>query len=231
MTGGGLASCTNLLQLVSVRAALEITKGFPDQIAQIATGSGSIVDGVQTYVQGLCTQAPCSTDTITTARNTIQQGCASDIQSGSELPVALNAILGNYNDTRALLCSQNSSNGTYCVPTTLRAVEQASGQRLSISSVTGLVSGDGLGDLLQNTPNSAVCTDVRSPLVPVWVLFCSRRTQCGKAIVSLGSRIVANVSQSGQSSVESAAGQKCVWASTLSFCLGPDFAQVRRQLW
>lgn len=98
---------------------------------------------------------------MSTASQSIRSGCQSDIASGNALAVALNAILSDYNSTRGLFCSQSTSNGTYCLPSTLQNIQTATGQNITLNTLSGLVSGNGLGQLLTSVPNSAVCTDVR----------------------------------------------------------------------
>ncbi|KAH9454158.1 hypothetical protein MJO29_007121 [Puccinia striiformis f. sp. tritici] len=152
--GGLLTSefgtCSNIMGLVSVIGA-----------------SGSIIAPLTTWISGVCTAAPCSSDTLKQASQSVNNGCSSDIQKGSGIAMALQMIVGNYNGAKDLLCTQYTSNSTFCIPSILGNVESASGQNITISQVTSILSGSmtPASQALANVPSGTYCTDCGHALV------------------------------------------------------------------
>ncbi|POW18049.1 hypothetical protein PSTT_00121 [Puccinia striiformis] len=146
--GGLLTSefgtCSNIMGLVSVIGA-----------------SGSIIAPLTTWISGVCTAAPCSSDTLKQASQSVNNGCSSDIQKGSGIAMALQMIVGN------LQRSKYTSNSTFCIPSILGNVESASGQNITISQVTSILSGSmtPASQALANVPSGTYCTDCGHALV------------------------------------------------------------------
>lgn len=160
-------------------------------IANIASASGSVVTPVNTYIQGICTNAPCTQAALNNASSTIQTGCSSDLSSGSSIPVALEAIVNNYGDIRSLLCTKQTANNTYCVTQTLYAVQNTTGTQLTITALEGIFSNSSTSNFLDSIPTSVYCTD------------------CGHAIVTEALPIVQNVSSSDKSTFSKDVSDKC----------------------
>lgn len=112
------------------------------------------------FSPGLCTTSPCSAADLSDANTIITDGCASDIQSGQLIPVGLQLVVQNFNGIKSLLCTQQSSNSSYCVPEILYAAQNASNTQFSLSTLSGLASNqNGAESLLSSIPPSVYCTD------------------------------------------------------------------------
>lgn len=132
---------------------------------QLASSQGSVVTSLQTYVKGVCPKEPCTASDVSTARSSIQSACAQDIARNDPIALALNAVLGDYPNTRSLLCSQEiAAGGTFCLPTTLRSIATAAGSNATLANITSIISNnnaEGFMQLVNSVPTAAYCTDVR----------------------------------------------------------------------
>lgn len=81
----------------------------------------------QTYINGICSSAPCSNQTVQSTESSIQSGCATDISNGVASAVALSTIVGQYPTVRDLLCLQYTTNSSNCVIQTLTDIQTANG--------------------------------------------------------------------------------------------------------
>lgn len=168
------ASCANIVGLVS-----------------LATASGSLVPALNTYIGDLCTSTPCTDADISGASTIIKNGCASDIANNSTIPIALNLIVENFDGVRALMCTQRTSNSSYCLPEVLYAAQNATGTELTFSTLSSLGAGNGTEALLSSIPKSVYCTD------------------CGDALVTEIVQIAQNISADVATELSNSAVQTC----------------------
>ncbi|GAA5925905.1 uncharacterized protein JCM15063_005157 [Sporobolomyces koalae] len=144
LLGSDFATCSNLQALLGVATS----------------SSGSIVQPVNSWLSGLCTQGNCSSATIQNATSTIDTGCASDISSGNAIVTAIRSTIENFNSDKEAVCLRSTSNNTYCLTSLLNEIQNATNTQLSLSSITSL----NLNALEQVSP-STVCTDCNSGLL------------------------------------------------------------------
>ncbi|WVQ72442.1 hypothetical protein IAR50_001994 [Cryptococcus sp. DSM 104548] len=156
----GCTTQLGVLALGDLGSCLQLTSLLP-----VLSGSSSVVDSVDTYLQSLCASSTptCSNDTLTSAQSSIQSGCSSDISeggtSGTEVS-ALQGLLEHYTEFQAAACSTNSSTSDYCVTETLTTVQNSIGGNLTISDVTSLMSGSSSSSNISSVFTSGqLCTD------------------------------------------------------------------------
>jgi len=137
-------SCSNIMGLVSVVGA-----------------PGSIVTPLTTWISGICLAPPCSADTLKQATQTVTSGCGPDVQKGSGIAGALTAVVSNYPGARDLLCTQYSSNSTFCVPSLIENIQTATGKNFTVAELTSMLSGgmSSAGPAAASLPPSAYCND------------------------------------------------------------------------
>jgi len=159
LSGLGLSSsCTgSALSLIvgPLNTCLSLTT-----LAGLFTTSGSIVAPLDSYLNNdICNTDACSTDTLSSANQTINDNCQEDIQNGNTLITALRTVLNEYPTIREAVCLQASGNNTRCITQSLYGIQNATGQQIDTSFVTGLLgSGNtSLTDLAQLDSN-VVCT-------------------------------------------------------------------------
>ncbi|WAR56455.1 hypothetical protein PtB15_7B304 [Puccinia triticina] len=143
-------ACANIMGLVSVIGA-----------------PGSVVPPLTTWISAVCAAAPCSPDTLRTANQTVASGCTADIQKGSAIATALQTIVSNYSGAKDLLCTQYAANSTFCIPSVLANVQAATGQNITVSEVTALLTGSATpaGQAFAAVSPGAYCTDCGHALV------------------------------------------------------------------
>lgn len=140
-------TCSNIIGLVSVVGA-----------------TGSVISPLNNWISGVCSATPCSNATLTSATQTITSGCGADALKGSAIAAALTNIISNYNPVKDLLCTQYSSNSTFCVPYLLGNVQTATGINITLNEVVSMLSG-GASQSFANVPPSAYCNDCGHALV------------------------------------------------------------------
>ncbi|KAG0141606.1 hypothetical protein CROQUDRAFT_34731, partial [Cronartium quercuum f. sp. fusiforme G11] len=136
--------CSNVIGLVSVLGA-----------------QGSVVSPLNNWISGVCSANPCSTSTLSTAQASVNAGCGDDVSKGVSAAISLSTIVTNYNAVRNLLCTQYTSNGTFCVPSILGNVQTVSGKNVSIMQVQGVLTqgSAALTSMLSSIPTGAYCVD------------------------------------------------------------------------
>merc|ERR1712071_490383 len=127
-------------------------------LISVITASGSIVAPLDNYLGTICSSSACSNGTLTEANNTITDNCGTDIQDRNTLVTALQTIIDEYPVVREVACLQATGNNTRCLTQTPYAVQNATGEQLSTSFLTGMLSGSGLSNLT-NIDASVLCTD------------------------------------------------------------------------
>ncbi|GEM09771.1 hypothetical protein Rt10032_c09g3788 [Rhodotorula toruloides] len=170
LLGSDFASCSQLSGLLSV-----------------VTASGSVVNPINTWLGSVCSASNCSTAAITNATSVIDNGCSSELSSGQAIVTAARSVVANFNAVKEGICLQYSSNSTFCITDLLQSVQSATGQQVTLSTLTSLNA-----SMLQSIPSSAVCTDCAHGLV-----------------TKLGSALSNGTSSSTQSSVFGAVSSYC----------------------
>ncbi|GAA5833758.1 hypothetical protein JCM9279_001616 [Rhodotorula babjevae] len=130
-------------------------------LSSIVLTSGSVVDPINTWLGNLCGEADCSEASLQNASTSIQNGCATEISSGSsDIVTTALSVLENFDSVKAGLCLQYSSNSSFCVTDLLKSVESATGQSLTVSTLTSLDA-----STLESLPAATFCTDCAHGLV------------------------------------------------------------------
>ncbi|GAA6064389.1 hypothetical protein JCM10212_004228 [Sporobolomyces blumeae] len=143
LLGSDFATCANLQGLLGV-----------------VTGSGSLVQPINTWLGGLCDRGNCSSAAIQNATSVIDQGCSSDLSDGNTIVTSLRSLVQNFNEEKSYVCLEDTSNSTYCITSLLNEIQTGTGQELSVSSLTSF----NLTALTQ-IPASTVCTPCNSALL------------------------------------------------------------------
>lgn len=154
------------------------------------SATSSIIPGVTTWISGLCSQAACSNSTLQTVVTDIISGCSTDLSSLGVATTNSTAIVASiqaiYPTARQLVCLNDTSTNTLCVPELLTNIQSAT-TTLSLDNivalVTKLVSGQSTG-----IPSSAICTN------------------CTKAAYTVLSQSLPAVASTAQSSFSSECG-------------------------
>ncbi|BGP08273.1 hypothetical protein JCM10049v2_004120 [Rhodotorula toruloides] len=170
LLGSDFASCSQLSGLLSV-----------------VTASGSVVDPINNWLGSVCSASNCSTAAIQNATSVIDNGCSSELSSGQAIVTTARAVVANFNAVKEGICLQYSSNSTFCITSLLQNVQSATGQQISLSTLTSLSA-----STLQSIPSSSVCTDCAHGLV-----------------TKLGSALSNGTSSSTESSVFGAISSYC----------------------
>ncbi|GAA5822233.1 hypothetical protein JCM5353_001540 [Sporobolomyces roseus] len=126
----------------------------------VATASGSIVEPINSWLGGLCTQGNCSDSAIANATSVIDGGCSSDLSDGNVIIETIRSAVSNFNADKQAICLESTANNTYCLTSLLESVSSASGQSLDISSLATLNI-----SALTSIPASTICTECNSGLL------------------------------------------------------------------
>jgi len=114
---------------------------------------------------------------------------------GLDIASLLPAILNNFDEIKAAVCIERTSNMSYCIPELLTGLEDATGIQLNISTIESLANGgiSGLASTFSSIPQSVYCTD------------------CGSALVTEVLNVAAsfNLSSSAADSIRSVAQKAC----------------------
>ncbi|CAH7672199.1 hypothetical protein PPACK8108_LOCUS7008, partial [Phakopsora pachyrhizi] len=187
------ATCSNLIGLVSLVSA-----------------QGGLLVPLTNWITGTCSANPCSNDTISSTLSALNSGCGSDVQKGVPAAIALNTVISNYNPIRDLLCTQYASNSSYCVPSIVGNVQNATGRNFTVTEILGIVSGR-LSDLsLSSIPSGTYCND------------------CGHALFTKSNSITVNTGTSNVSTASNGSSEAVAKVCGASFNDGrvPDSVRV-----
>ncbi|KAL8280531.1 hypothetical protein RQP46_007179 [Phenoliferia psychrophenolica] len=129
--------------------------GFEKSVLMTQFG---IIQPLNEWLTSMC-GTTCSADSIKNATATVEAGCSADRNDGIQNAVGLSAIIGNYSQTRSALCTQSTSNSTFCLSNLLESVQNFTGtsltwvefERLSLNAFA--------------IPNSILCTDCTKALI------------------------------------------------------------------
>ncbi|KAI9639827.1 uncharacterized protein MKK02DRAFT_29798 [Dioszegia hungarica] len=146
---GDLGQCLQLTQILSV----------------FSSTSGSVITPLNNYLNSLCASSTprCSNATLTSANSTIQSACASDASGGGQAATIIQtvgSVLQSYPYFITAACSKNTTTNNFCLTDTLTAVQNATGQDVSFSTVSSLLSGGsaGIAGLSQSLSGGQLCT-------------------------------------------------------------------------
>ncbi|KAG2342900.1 hypothetical protein BDR05DRAFT_885463 [Suillus weaverae] len=179
-----------LLNIASSSSAACLNPSGLISLAVTNSASSSIIPGVNTWISGLCSQAACSNSSLQTVVTDIISGCSTDLSSigvtTTNSTAIVTSIQAAYPTVRQLMCLNDTSTRTLCVPEMLTNIQSAT-TTLSLNNivalVTKLVSGQSTG-----IPSSAVCTN------------------CTKAAYTVLSRGLPGIASTAQSSFSSECG-------------------------
>ncbi|KAA1102614.1 hypothetical protein PGTUg99_024229 [Puccinia graminis f. sp. tritici] len=138
------SSCSNLMGLVNILGT-----------------TGSLLSPWNTWVESICTSAPCSPSDVSTAATTVRSGCEADAKKGVPAALETTMLVSNYPAVRNALCLQFKSNHTRCASDLLATAEKASGRPLTLMEVSGFLT-EGVNSLvpaLSKVPKEALCND------------------------------------------------------------------------
>ncbi|KAK4686433.1 hypothetical protein P7C73_g3688, partial [Tremellales sp. Uapishka_1] len=150
----------------------------------ILLSNGSIIPGIDAYLETTCIGAPCSNETLVNATQTILTGCATDIASlglsNTTLTEIGEYIVSGYPVAREVAClktstpynatnasipitnaTYNLTNGTFCATSLLTELSSFLGANLTDTYVeTALLGGNATTvQLLKEIPYSTLCSD------------------------------------------------------------------------
>ncbi|CAH7668911.1 hypothetical protein BY996DRAFT_869814 [Phakopsora pachyrhizi] len=186
------SSCANIIGLVSLISA-----------------QGGLIDPLSNWISGVCSASPCSSATLSTTSTSLNAGCGADIQKGVPSAIALNTVITNYNPIREMICTQYSTNSTFCATSILSNIQTATGKSITLNEVQAVVSG-GLNALpLSSVPASAYCND------------------CGHALFTKSKAINVNTGSSNLTSASSGASDAAAQTCGASFNDGKVPSTVR----
>ena len=203
-------SCQNSINSLASNSA--ISNCLPiDAIAQIAVQAlGSISTDpsaalalVPQALDAFCAAPVCDAGTVAMANNSLAQGCASDISSGSAYAIAASELANYYQPIRESLCYQNSTNG-YCIVETVGNVlaEYQSGG-VKPNGTDASLQSDGLfGDVVSyigTLPTAEACSDCNHAIYTAIINYQKVR----------GNSIYSNLTNGNGAQLESAITSKC----------------------
>jgi hypothetical protein len=140
--------CMNTL--MSIATNYEITQCMaPNQLLPILVGAGqgkskdSIISPVDSWLNAMCSSAPCSTGTIQAMAQNLTAGCSAEFDL-SDSKSAVDFISNNYWTARKVICLKDGSNR--CTTQTLQNVEKATGKMtLNNTNVAAIAKAVGKG--------------------------------------------------------------------------------------
>lgn len=147
------STCANLMSLLNVLGA-----------------KVSLLPTLSSWVDGLCSLAPCSPSAVADASTSIQQTCGADVKKGVPAAVDLSGLVSSFPSIRTSLCLQYQSNQTRCASNILSAAEKAAGRPLTLQEIIGFAA-QGFGSLLPAVSSHAkdvLCNDCGQALYTVF---------------------------------------------------------------
>ena len=130
----------------------------------LQNSDSSVVEPLNNYLGSLCADSTekCSNATLTSAQQTVQSACASDLSNagGDGAVSVLNGLFTSYPQFYTAACSKNETTNSYCVTSILQQLQNATGQNLNFGSVANLIGGgtDGLSQLNSALNDGQLCT-------------------------------------------------------------------------
>lgn len=127
-----------------------------------APANTSLVAPINSWLEGLCAQAPCSNQAISDIVTNISTGCATDLTSAG-LNESTSTLVAEAQQAFPIIrdvgCLKTTSNNTLCVTTILTQLQTANGI-LSLSSIVGDVPSAMAGaGASTNVPTYVTCSD------------------------------------------------------------------------
>ncbi|WWC89288.1 uncharacterized protein L201_004209 [Kwoniella dendrophila CBS 6074] len=149
-TSYAAAGCTTqvaTLALGDLGSCLQLTSLLP-----VISGSSnnSITSSLNTYLTSLCSSSTprCSNSTLSSAQSSVNSACQSDYSAGGTDALEIQGLvglLGNYDEIYAAGCSKNTTTNDFCVTDALNTVQNTTGQSITVSYISSILSGGGSG--------------------------------------------------------------------------------------
>jgi len=177
-------------------------------LVQIISAQGGILEPLNNWINGICSSTPCSNETLTSTASSINSGCSDDVKKGVPTAISLSNVITNYNAIRNMLCTQYTSNSTFCVPSVLGNVQTATGKNITLAQVQAIVSG-GLSTSLAAVPPATYCND------------------CGHALFTQSKAITVNTGSANVSTASAPASDAAAQACGASFADGKVPSSIR----
>ncbi|KAI0344724.1 hypothetical protein BDW22DRAFT_1354871 [Trametopsis cervina] len=140
------ASCLNVQGLVGVLAAGDNT---------------SLVDPINTWLGGFCSQPQCSNDTLASVVNTVTTACSAELSSfglTNVSPAQLSSLVQSlFPVAKGVACLQDQSNNTLCATETLRGYETVNGP-FTVDALTKLLGEIKGSAVPPSVPQSTECS-------------------------------------------------------------------------
>lgn len=75
------------------------------------SADGSLVQPLDTYLSKLCSNSTpgCSNDTLSSAKSSLEKGCAEDMKNPTSPATILISVIDSYDNIYAAACSKNST--------------------------------------------------------------------------------------------------------------------------
>lgn len=128
------------------------------------TANSSIIQPVDSWLQGVCAASPCSNDTLTQAAQNITTGCQSDLSSigvsSGDVQSIVSTVQQVYPTVRKVAClsDNKSSNHSLCVTELLTDLQGAIGT-LSVNNIVSDVKSAFTGQSNLSIPKNVTCND------------------------------------------------------------------------
>jgi len=183
----------NLSQCLNIFNAINIFE---------TTANSSIIQPVDTWLEGVCAAQPCSNDTLSQAAQNITTGCQTDLSnvgiSSDEAQSFVSSVLPLYPTIRKVACLADNSNHSLCVTEVLTDLQNAIGT-LSInnivSTVEGIINGTSSGISVPKSVTCNDCTEAAWAIIKQDVPQAASDTQLTGAIASQCGSDFVNASQ------------------------------------
>jgi len=168
------------------------------------TANTSVIQPVDSWLQGVCAAPACSNDTLSQAAQNITTGCQSDLSSigisSDDAQSIVSSVLPLYPTIRKVAClaDNNSSNHTLCVTELLTDLQNADGT-LSINNIVsaaqGIINGNSSGVSVPKNVTCNDCTEAAWAIIKQDVPQAASNTQITGAIASQCGSDFVNASQ------------------------------------
>ncbi|KAG2132662.1 hypothetical protein BD769DRAFT_1627631 [Suillus cothurnatus] len=206
LAGAGLAvaqslssQCqTALLNTASSSSAACLNPSGIISLVVTNSNTSSVIPGIKTWLSGMCSQAACSNSTLQTVVTDIVSGCSTELSSlgvTTNSTAIVTSIQAAYPTVRQLMCLNDTSTKTLCVPEVLTDIQSAT-TTVSLNNIvallTKLMSGQSTG-----IPSSALCTNCTKAAYTVLSQGLPRNGQMPSGIQETASNSSSTTSSSG----------------------------------
>jgi len=165
--GAGLSSAQSVSStcksaLLSIMASPDAQCLNPSALLSLATSSSnsSLIGPMTNWLQGVCSQAPCTNDSLSAVVTNVTSGCSSDLatiglteSNPSELITLVEQF---YPAVRQVACLKDNSANQLCIPELLTDI-QASAGTISLTTIIRIVSDFVSGS--SSLPQNVTCSN------------------------------------------------------------------------